>query len=145
MSLLLAISLVCPFGMPLDGPIVRDFAPVGAYGGHWGVDVAAEVGSIVHPIAPGRVSFTGEVAGRSSVTIDHGGGVRSSYSYLSGVAVRRGESVTRATVLGWSGVDQGIGAVHVSVRINSEYVAPTLGVCRLVPAPGLRLGPARPV
>lgn len=140
-----ALALPCPLGLPVDAPVVRGFAPAGSYGGHWGVDFEVEIGTAVYAAAPGRVSFAGQVGGRLSVTIDHGGGVRTSYSYLDEIAVDNGSRVNRTTVVGWSGVDHGIEALHFSVRIGNEYVMPRVGAsCRLVPAKALRLAGSRP-
>jgi len=54
-------------------------------------------------VAAGIVTFAGSVAGRLSVTVHHGGGVRTSYSYLSAASVTLGEVVTAGTVLGSPG------------------------------------------
>jgi murein DD-endopeptidase MepM/ murein hydrolase activator NlpD len=136
----LFLASTCMFGAPVDGPVVRPFAPQGAYGGHWGVDLAVPVGTQVRPIAPGVVSFSGEVAGRPSVTVDHGGGLRSSYSYLTERSVTVGQRVDRSSVIGTSGVDHGIGALHLSVRVGRIYVDPARACSVLVPADALRLG-----
>ncbi len=88
LSLLLAASVsfshvVCAaLRPPVDGVIVRGFAPVGRFGGHWGVDFKADPGTPVTAAGGGVVTFAGSVAGRLSVTIAHGGGLRTSYSYL---------------------------------------------------------------
>ncbi|MFQ5948287.1 MAG: M23 family peptidase, partial [Acidimicrobiia bacterium] len=60
---------------PVGGPVIRAFAPVGAYGGHWGIDFGVEVGTTVRTAAPGEVTFAGTVAGNRTVTVHHGGGV----------------------------------------------------------------------
>jgi murein DD-endopeptidase MepM/ murein hydrolase activator NlpD len=129
----------CLFSPPVDGPVVRPFAPVGDYGGHWGIDLAVPEGTPVRPIAPGVVTFAGTVAGRASVTVDHGGAVRSSYSYLSSLLTTAGQRVDRATVVGATGVDRGIPALHLSVRVGGIYVDPTRLCSRLTPAEGLAL------
>lgn len=126
--------------------MVRRFAPVGFYGGHWGVDLGAPLGSPVRSARDGIVTFSGAVAGTSTVTI-RGGGIRVSYSYLSGVAVRRGESVVSGEIIGWSGLDHGVPAVHVSVRILGRYVDPlsVLGCGAAAhPSAGLFLMPVGP-
>ena len=69
------------------------FAPVGRYEGHWGLDLAARYGSPVRAAGAGIVTFAGSVAGMRSVTIDHGGGLRSSVSYLSEILVETGMRV----------------------------------------------------
>ena len=90
---LLASMLVpaagCAGLIPPDGPVVRRFAPIGSYGGHWGVDVAMAPGTPVPAMDAGIVTFAGSIAERRSVTLDHGGGLRTSYSYLTEVTVQK--------------------------------------------------------
>ncbi len=88
----------------------------------------------------GVVTFAGPVAGRLSVTVHHGGGVRTSYSYLSTVAVSVGSHVALGDVVGTSGTDHGRPVVHYSLRIGNTYRAPPILSCVLLPADGLRLG-----
>ncbi len=128
--------------MPVTGPTLRAFAPIGSYGGHWGVDIAAAEGSSVGAADRGYVTFAGSVAGMLTVTIAHGGGLRTSYSYLDGVTVVPGEHVDRLTVIGASGVDHGLEALHFSVRVGDRYHDPAgwLG-CFDAPHSGLRLVP----
>ncbi len=133
----LAAHSVCPFHRPADGPVLRPYAPQGDYGGHWGVDIAASPGSPVVAAAAGTVTFSGRIAGRLSVTVLHGGGVRTSYSYLGAALVAPGSAVAAGTAVGVGGVDHG--AVHFSLRIGDRYVAPLLEGCRLVPGRGVRL------
>ncbi|MDP2624474.1 MAG: M23 family metallopeptidase, partial [Actinomycetota bacterium] len=120
--LVAALGGPCVFDLPVEGPIVRGFAPSGAYGGHWGIDLAIPDGSPIRAAAPGVVTFSGEVAGRSSITIHHGGSVRTSYSYLSLRAVGTGDHVGRGQVIGSSGVDHGVAAIHFAVRIGERYI-----------------------
>ena len=134
----------CPhLDAPSPGPIVRDFAPIGSYGGHWGIDIAAPVGSPATAAETGTVTFAGEVAGVLSVTIHHGGGLRTSYSYLSEIAVVRGQAVARGDVVGSSGLDHDMAAIHFSVRVGDTYHDPVgwLG-CFHAPQPGLSLVPS---
>ena len=50
-----------------------------------------------------EVTFAGAVAGTLHVTLAHGGGLRTSYSFLQSVAVRDGQDVARGDVVGTSG------------------------------------------
>ena len=132
MSLLLALLLLVPagagtcagFALPAAGPVVRGFAPEGAYAGHWGVDLAVPAGTTVRAPAAGLVTFAGTVAGNRTVTIDHGAGIRSSLSYLSSHLVRSGDRVDAGAAVGRSGVDHGIEAVHWSLRLGDHYFDP---------------------
>ena len=87
----------------------------------------------------GVVTFAGSVAGRLSVTIHHGGGVRTSYSYLSTVLVSAGSSISSGDIVGTSGTHGGRPAVHYSLRIGNMYRAPPILRCVLIPADGLGL------
>lgn len=116
------------FGSPAPGAPTDPFSAEGPYEGHWGMDLAADVGARVTAAAPGRVVFAGEVAGVRSVTLDHGGGIRSTVSWLDELAVERGEVVVGGEVVGrYAGGHAG--GVHFSVRIDGTYVdpAPLLG------------------
>lgn len=131
---------------PVTGPVVGPFdAPTSPYGtGHRGIDIAAPLGSPVHAPAPGLVAFAGPVGGSLFVTVDHGGGIESTYSWLSAVAVRRGDVVLTGSVLGSSGPGHA-GAtpahLHFGVRRDDVYVDPieylvpgsVVGLIRLVP------------
>jgi murein DD-endopeptidase MepM/ murein hydrolase activator NlpD len=116
--------------VPLYGELVRVFdAPPNPFAaGHRGVDVAASEGSPVRASAPGVVSFAGSVAGNLSVTIDHGGGLLTSYSFLGGTSVRRGAAVARGDVVGTVGrghPTEGLPPhVHLSARRDGFYFDP---------------------
>lgn len=141
---LLPLLPACPAARPVPGAVVRPFAPQGPYAGHWGVDLMASVGTPVVAAAAGVVTFAGPVAGRLSVTVHHGGGVRTSYSYLSALFVAGGEVVAGGASLGASGIDHGLEALHLSLRVGEDYVDPLRWLeCRLAP-PGVagRLAPA---
>lgn len=116
---------------PVDGPrsIVRAFvAPAHRFGaGHRGIDVAAPEGAAVLAPAPGVVLFAGPVAGRSVVTVDHGGGVVSSYDPVA-PSVTAGDAVTAGARIGDLGPGAAMhcasGCLHVGVRRGGEYVDP---------------------
>lgn len=86
---------------PVEGVILRGFQ-LGAtpYSpGHRGVDISSPAGASVRAAADGVVHFSGRVAGRPSVSIDHGGGLRTTYTPVVG-HVRTGEIVRAGTVIG---------------------------------------------
>ena len=118
------IATDCGMIPPVEAPVIQPYAPIGQYGGHWGIDFAVPVGSAVRASDGGVVSFAGVVAGNRTLTVDHGGGLRSSYSYLSAIGVVAGSPVGRGERLGSSGLAHGTGAVHFSVRIDGSYVDP---------------------
>ena len=142
--LILVLALLCPLQPPVAGAVLRPFAPQGSYGGHWGIDLAADPGTAVKAAAAGTVTFAGSVGGRLSVTIHHGGGVRTSYSYLFSIYLKVGDAVAIGDPVGTSGEDHGLMGVHFSLRVDSIYLPPPIGNCALLPGRGLRLGGESP-
>lgn len=128
---------------PVPGAVLRGFAPVGAYAGHWGVDLSAPEGSTAVAPAPGVVSFSGSVAGTMAVTVDHGGGLRTTVSSVSERLVGVGTRVARGTPIARTGIHDDTESVHTSVRVHGVYVNPVpLWRCiDAAPADGLRLVP----
>ncbi len=110
--------------VPPTSSVVRPYAPVGRWAGHWGVDVSSEVGDAVTPIGSGTVVFSGVVVRNRTVTVDHGGGIVTSYSYLARFDVARGVEVGPSTRLGLSSVHGGVPAYHLSLRIHGSYADP---------------------
>jgi murein DD-endopeptidase MepM/ murein hydrolase activator NlpD len=114
---------------PVVGPVVRDFdPPEQPYGaGHRGIDIAAAFDTPVHAPEAGVVSFAGKVGGELYVTIDHGGGLLSTCSWLSAIAVRKGDRVVRGQRIGATGrghPDATVPHLHFGVRLNGVYVDP---------------------
>lgn len=69
---------------PLRGRVLQGYEEVGRFeAGHRGVDLAGRAGEEVVAAAPGRVHFAGDVAGRGTVSIDHGNGWRTTYQPVS--------------------------------------------------------------
>lgn len=91
-----------PLGLepPVPGRAVLLFdASVTRYsGGHRGVDLAAAPGDEVRASANGTVHFAGMVAGRPTLSVDHGG-VRSTYTPIVAL-VSAGDPVLKGQVLG---------------------------------------------
>jgi murein DD-endopeptidase MepM/ murein hydrolase activator NlpD len=88
---------------PLDRPVavVEEFsAPAGPFApGHRGVDLGGQVGDPVLSAGAGVVAFAGVVAGRGVVSVDHPGGLRTSYEPVR-ATVARGDQVGAGAVLG---------------------------------------------
>jgi hypothetical protein len=115
---------------PADGALERPFsAPLGPYAaGHRGVDYAVPADTLVRAIGPGRVAFAGSVASAQAVTVDHGGGLVSTYSSLSSVLVSEGEAVDQGEWLGRSGAAHA-GAepgLHLGMKLDGAYVDPAV-------------------
>ena len=67
--------------------------------GHRGVDLAAGPGAVIVAPADGVVAFAGMVAGRPVLSVDHAGGLRSTYEpVVARVAV--GDRVTQGQMIG---------------------------------------------
>jgi murein DD-endopeptidase MepM/ murein hydrolase activator NlpD len=108
--------------------VMRGFeAPEHRYGaGHRGIDIGATEGTAVNAPASGVVVFAGPVPGRSVVTVDHGGGVVSSYDPIV-PSVVAGESVTPGRQIGTLGPASAThcpGCLHLGVRRNGAYIDP---------------------
>lgn len=67
--------------------------------GHRGVDLAGAPGQPVYAAGPGIVVFAGVLAGRPVVSIEHDGGLRTSYEPVEPV-VRTGQRVDTTTAVG---------------------------------------------
>ena len=131
---------------PVTGPVIRGFDPPGSpYGsGHRGIDIGAPSGTLVRAPAAGVVTFAGSVGGRLFVTIDHGGGLLSTCSFLSSLLVRKGDLVVQGQDVARSGTGHAGDAVpnvHLGVRLAGSYVDPMdyLGAASIVDL--IRLAP----
>lgn len=111
-------------------PVVTKYfdAPETPYGpGHRGVDLAAVPGQEVLAADVGVVVFVGLVAGRPVVSVDHDGGLRTTYEPVA-AKVAAGDQVYRGQVLGTVlGGHPGCAVaacLHWGVRRGEEYVDP---------------------
>jgi hypothetical protein len=116
---------------PVDGPIVKHWeAPESNYGpGHRGIDYFVTINTSVRAAAGGRVTFAGPVAQVKAVTIEHTGGMETTYSNLNEVSVSEGTFVTQGQWIGLSGwphvADPSLNyGLHFGVKINDQYVNP---------------------
>lgn len=109
---------------PVPGEVVAGFDPPDRpYGpGRRGVQLAADAGEPVRAVRGGRVVFAGPVAGTPWVSVDHGGGLRTSYGPVE-PQVRVGETVSAGGVLGHvAGSAQG--ELHWGARLDGRYIDP---------------------
>lgn len=118
------------FRPPVDAPVIDPFRPPDdPYGpGNRGLEYGTKPGDAVRAAAAGTVVFSGAVAGDLHVTIDHGGGVVSSYSYVRRLSVRVGARVSQGQVIAIAG-----DRLHFGVRVDGSYVDPAafIGVRRI--------------
>jgi murein DD-endopeptidase MepM/ murein hydrolase activator NlpD len=107
--------------------------------GHRGIDLELLHSGVVRAPAGGIVAFSGQVAGRGIVTIDHGGGLVTTLEPVEselaeGTAVSRGEMVGILALGGHTAP----GRLHFGVRLDGRYINPILllgGVPRAVLVP----------
>ncbi len=114
---------------PVVGPVIRRFDPPDSpFGsGHRGIDIAAPVATPVRAAAAGTVTFAGPVGGRLFVTVDHGAGLESTYSFLDSIAVRRGDVVSHGQTIARSGTGHAgdlVPILHFGVKLADTYVDP---------------------
>jgi murein DD-endopeptidase MepM/ murein hydrolase activator NlpD len=109
--------------------LARDYvAPAHEYGpGHRGIDLDLLGGTSVRAPADGVVAFSGAVAGRGILTIDHGDGLVTTLEPVDsalapGSPVVRGEPVATLSIGGHAVA----GALHFGVRLQGEYINPVL-------------------
>ncbi|WP_285245457.1 M23 family metallopeptidase [Pseudarthrobacter sp. fls2-241-R2A-127] len=119
-------------------PVVRGFDPPPKpwLNGHRGVDLeAAASGTGVLSPAPGTVSFVGIVVDRPVITIDHGGGLRSSFEPVEST-LAEGTPVGAGEVIGTvvPGHCPAVNCLHWGVREGEEYVNPLQFVLDLRPS-----------
>jgi Peptidase family M23/PGAP1-like protein len=113
---------------PVDHTIQRLFeAPQGPFGpGHRGIDYGVMPGVKVRAAAAGRVTFAGPVAGTLAVSIEHQGGLQTTYSMLSEVLVSTGQEVDQGRFIGVSGHSHPgeWAGLHFGVKLDGDYVDP---------------------
>ncbi|WP_447040258.1 murein hydrolase activator EnvC family protein [Streptomyces sp. DSM 118878] len=129
--------------------------PATGYGaGHRGVDLAAPPGSPVRAVAPGRVSFAGQVAGRGVVSVELDGTgdppLRTTYEPVR-PALKKGAKVAAGERVGTLALPTGhcpASCLHWGLRRADTYLDPlallppwllTRGPSRLLPVEGAPL------
>lgn len=108
--------------------------------GHRGVDLAGAPGAVVYAAGPGTVFFAGPVAGRGVVSLDHAGGLRTTYEPVTAL-VAAGDVVGAGDPIGV--LDPGhdgcpaAACLHWGLRRGELYLDPLtllgLGQVRLLP------------
>lgn len=119
------------YAWPVQGPVLRGFEePPGPYApGHRGIDIAAALGSTIVASNDGVVAFAGWVGGSLFISIDHPDGIRTTYSWLSSVGVKKGDAVAKGRPIGATGhghADVPSPHLHFGARLGTTYVDPML-------------------
>ncbi|WP_404433270.1 M23 family metallopeptidase [Microbacterium lacus] len=115
-------------------------APAHEYGpGHRGIDLRLTGTSDLRAPAAGTVAFSGDVADRGILTIDHGDGLVTTLEPIDS-ALNPGDAVAHGDAVGVlaAGGHSSAGSVHFGVRLHGEYINPLLllgGVPRAILLP----------
>lgn len=110
--------------------------------GHRGVDFTAATDHPVAAVGSGTVVFAGTVAGRGVVSIDHPGGIRTTYEPVDPL-VHEGDTVTAGQTIGHLAPGHAscptASCLHLGLKRGSAYLDPLLlfgwGQVRLLPRP----------
>jgi murein DD-endopeptidase MepM/ murein hydrolase activator NlpD len=129
---------------PIGGPplVTRRFDPPARrwLPGHRGVDLAGSPGTVVNAAVAGVVFFAGPVAGRGVVSVQHAGGLRTTYQPVDPV-VSAGDPVAAGDPLGVLAPGHAgcpaAACLHWGLRQGETYLDPLallgLGQVRLLP------------
>ena len=96
-------------------PVLKRYFP------HYGVDLAAPVGTPVMATADGRVSFAGWQRGFGrTVVLEHKKGIKTYYGHLSrfGKNIRRGIRVQQKQIIGYVGKSGVVTGPHLDYRVS---------------------------
>lgn len=106
---------------PVAAPVSDGFrAPITIWGaGNRGLEYDTSPGDPVAASADGQVVFAGRVADGLHVTIAHGDGLRTSYSFLAEITVTVGRRVHQGDQVGVAG-----DSFHFGARLDDRYIDP---------------------
>ena len=128
------------FMPPVDAPISDPYRPPATpYGpGNRGIEYATTPGVDVRASGDGVVAFAGIIAYERYVSIDHQGGIRTTYSYLATIEVVVGQQITQGEVVGTAGTRLHFGARRFGVYIDPASLFETAAPrrVRLIPVAG---------
>ncbi|MGY3040021.1 murein DD-endopeptidase MepM/ murein hydrolase activator NlpD [Rhodanobacter sp. TND4EL1] len=121
-----------PTGMPVPGYISSYFGvradPFDGHSArHTGIDISTPLGTAVHTVAEGMVTFAGVRSGYGNVVeIDHGNGYMTRYAHNSALEVRPGQHVQVGDVIARAGsTGRSTGShVHFEVWYDGRVVNP---------------------
>jgi murein DD-endopeptidase MepM/ murein hydrolase activator NlpD len=84
------------------------------------------------------------VGGHLFVTLDHGGGLSSTYSWVSAALVREGDAIARGSPIALTGLGHPGSTVphlHLGVRLDGEYQDPLAFLGAVSVSSFIRLAP----
>ncbi len=104
-----------PASFPLQGSVTRTFE---ASSGHFGIDIAAEEGTVIPSFADGVVIFSGFTINYGNVVVlQHPEGYMSIFKHSKNLAKQKGDIVRRGDVIGFVGSD---GLVSTGPHLHFE-------------------------
>src|SRR5688572_4811659 len=108
---------------PVDAPVVDPFRPADPNwtSGNRGLEYATTPGTAVAASAAGEVVFAGPVGDGLHVVVLHDDGLRTSYSFLQLLAVKRGQKVAQGQTVGTAQA-----RFHFGARAGDAYLDPAL-------------------
>ncbi|MBH0008948.1 M23 family metallopeptidase [Salinibacterium sp. SWN1162] len=123
-----AVSAEPVWSWPIEAPhpIIRPYiAPETPYSaGHRGIDIGAGASHEVRAPAAGVVHFAGTVVDRPVLSIEHPGGLMTSYEPVTSVLVS-GDLVAQGEIVGELQAGHcSASCLHFGVRLDGEYVSP---------------------
>lgn len=108
---------------PSTGCLSSGFGPRGS-SFHYGLDIAAPIGTMVRAATAGTVSFAGTMGGYGNlVIIEHPGGISTRYGHLSRIDVSVGEMLARSQQVGLVGSTGHSTGPHLHFETRVEDVA----------------------
>ena len=116
-------------GWPCRGTISSEFGPRTGFGSsyHQGLDIAVPTGTKIHAAAGGTVQCAGWSGGYGKlVIINHGGGLKTYYGHNSVIKCRKGQKVSRGSVIALAGsTGQSSGShCHFGVLVHGSFKNP---------------------
>ena len=114
------------FFWPAVGEFSSGFGPRGG-GMHHGIDIAAEVGTPIHAVMNGKVSYCAWKSGYGlTVEITHNNGLVTRYAHCSDVYVKVGQNVDGGKTIAAIGMTGHVTGphVHFEVLVNGYQVNP---------------------
>ena len=127
---------VAPVTAPISDPYRPPTTPYGP--GNRGIEYATQPGTDVRAAGSGTVAFAGIIAYERYVSIDHSGGIRTTYSYLATIVVVAGQHVAQGDLVGTAGTRMHFGARRFGAYIDPASLFDAIEVrhARLVPLVG---------
>jgi murein DD-endopeptidase MepM/ murein hydrolase activator NlpD len=122
------------FQVPVPGEMHGPFGTRRVFNGelqsqHNGADFRAQTGDPIRAAAAGVVRLSKDLFySGNAVILDHGAGVFTSYSHMSRIDVKVGQTVARGAVIGLAGATGRVTGPHLhwTVRVGAANVDPAL-------------------